>query len=380
MILRRTRTAAALVLAVSTAALVAAPAIAPAATGSGASFGPDVVTRTLHMSLLDSTPGVSPTTMNVHWAGVDRYRSVSVTKDVQSLTFTDDILGSVAVYGSGLPRRLTDVSRHTGLDSIAPDGYDQLTADWLGWGQPLLVRERSGQHVLVSVRSGGRTVLRGRIRLASNECAGERAGVRTVDFDPRTLVPLRVRETRHGMVTRDVAATLGIRAAGAFRPLHVVNTVNRVRDGFVRSTPARAAAALPFPVSMPTALPDGYALDHSGYAARGNAIGPEASFPRSRGLFAARFSRGIEPLELTIRGATGTLAKDWDENDPFGGECAAETTSTAMVGATPAQFAYGEFGSARLWWRAGTTLYTLSGALSKAQLVAVANSLAPVGA
>jgi len=133
-------------------------------------------------------------------------------------------------------------------------------------------------------------------------------------------------------------------------------------------------------VSMPTALPAGFRFDFSGTAARGQMVGPEASFERSTGLFAARWSRGIEPLELTIRKARGTLTRDWDQSSPFGVECGASDDSSVMVGTRPGNYSVGEFGSANLWWRTGTTLYTLSGPFSSAQLINIATSLQPVSA
>jgi hypothetical protein len=92
----------------------------------------------------------------------------------------------------------------------------------------------------------------------------------------------------------------------------------------------------------------------------------------------ARWTLGLEGIDFTSRPARSTLIRDWDESDPFGGECATAATSTIAVGTATAHYAQGEYGNPRLWWRDGTTLYTLSGPFGAEQLATIARSLTPM--
>jgi hypothetical protein len=312
------------------------------------------------------------TTASLRWKGAERFRDVYTTAGE---TFTIDFDHGTSVFGGGLPTRLSGAAIVRRIDTVSPDGVDPLSSFRLVDAWPLLARERAGEHALAAMTVGGRAVLRGTVRLAANDCSGERKGVRTVDLDPATLVPLRVRDVRGGKVVHDLAWTIKRDGAAPLRALHFVDRTDTSDDGFTRRTPAQAAALMALPVAMPTSLPSGMAFAYAGTQPRGGRLGPEASFPKSHGLFAARFSRGIEPLELTIRGAAGTLATDWDESDPYAGECQAMRITKVAVGTATAQYGLPERGMPHLWWRVGGVLYTLSGPYSSAQLVSIANSL-----
>lgn len=365
------------ILAVAASAGTAIGAVAP-----GPAFGPARVVAEYHVSELRRSPTVGSTiTRSLHWRGPNRIRMHErIRSEFVAQSFVTDLAGPVMVLGNGTADGVRLPTRFTGVAPVAPDGLPLPWGDPMAPAWPLVVRMRSGEQVLREVRSAGRTVLRGTTDLAANDCAGYPAGTMTVDLDPRTLLPVRTIE-RRGSRVEWISTWRTLRPrAGDFGRLRLLDRGAVQRDGYVRRSPATVAATTPLDVALPAALPDGFRLSASGSATLGAALGPEASFPRSRGVFFARWSRGIEQLELTIRPARATLASDWDQSDPFGAECGAATERTVAVGPSTARFALGETGAARLWWRDGSTLYTLAGPFAAEQLAAIADSLRSVTA
>lgn len=360
-----------LVLAMAIMLAVALPGGTRAAATSGPEYGPSVVLQHLHLVKRDT--GVTTT---FHWRRSDgRVRQLQLIDldPVDERVVIDQQRDMI--IGNGLPSAVRDVNVIRNSTTVAPDGYDPLDVDVMSVAWPLIARVRAGGAPLVF---GGAGLRKATTKLAANECAGLRAGTRTVYLDTKTFVPVRVIDRRGGTIDRDTRFAKRSGRATDFAPLKIVGKRRTYDEGYVRRTPVAASKLLAFRVSMPTALPTGFVLDHTGSAKTGNTVGPEASFPRSNGLFFAKWRRGLESIDFTIRGAKGTLAKDWDESDPFGGECSAATTSTIQVGSVTAKYAVGEEFAPRLWWRTGSTLYTLSGPFSKQQLATVAASLTPV--
>jgi hypothetical protein len=358
----------------ATTTLATFTATAPAATGSGPDFAPSVHVRQLSLQLTE--PG---TALTVHWRGQDRYRVLRWydVDPVDDRSFTDVYANSVR-DATGLPAAGRNAQLARNVATVAPDGWSWLDADVMGYAWPLVSRVRSGGRLLHAT-SGGRRVLRGTIRLAANECAALERGVRTVDLDPATLVPRRVVDRRGGEVERDLRILPRRVRAADTAPGRTIGRVAVRDDRFVRrASAADVAADVAWPISMPASVPAGFVLAHVGHGARGGRLGPEGYMPQSRGVFFAKWTHGLEAIDFTIRPAHGTLVDDWDDNDPFGGECSFAATSEVAVGSATAKYAVGEFGSPRLWWRDGTTLYTLSGPFSAEQLATIARSLAPV--
>lgn len=362
-----------LTLALATVLAVGLPASTRAATGTGPTFMPSSVLTHLHVVRRET--GVSTT---VHWRISDgrvREQQVIDLDPVDEHVVIDQ--HRHFLLGNGFPRRVTDVTVTKNVATVAPDGYDLLDADVMNYAWPTIARVRAGAAKLTF---GGRGLLKASYRLGANECAGLKAGTRTIFLDAATLVPVRVTDRRGGVVDRDLRFARRGGRASDFAKLTVAGRRQlMVDEGFTRRTAAAAAAKLDVPISVPSALPDGFKLAYSGSASAGRAIGPEASFPRSKGVFFAKWRRGLESIDFTIRGATSTLARDWDESDPFGAECETTlSTSTETVGTSTAHYAVGEDRAPRLWWRSGTTLYTLSGPFAADQLVAIAASLRSV--
>jgi hypothetical protein len=247
----------------------------------------------------------------------------------------------------------------------------------------LLARVRAGTATLRPARAGRRAALRGTVRLAANDCAGLRGGVRTIDLDRATLLPLRIRTRRAG--ARAQTGTLIPRAinpaisSAAFRPAGPLAAGDpRLDEGFRRVPPAAAAARLPYVPELPaaTTLPGGFRLAVSGWAPRTQTTGAEGSIPAGRALFQAVYARGWERVEVTQRASGG---RDWPA-DPFGVECGRLTSRQVTVGGVPARFGIGPEISPHLVWRDGAVLHTVSGPFPAATLVRIAESLTPVTA
>ncbi len=354
--------------------LAGTTATALSATGTGPDFAPDVRPAQLHLTRTER--GMSTV---IHWKGPNRYRSIQrVDLDPVDDIYTSDVVGSTWLSGRGYPRGLRNVSVARNVAQVTPDGWTQLDADLMMWAWPFIARVRSGGAPLTPVTVGGRTLLRGTQPLAANECAGFAAGTRTIHLDPRTLVPVRILDRRGRSIDFNSTITTRRAQASDFAALTVIGRRELRDERFTRQTLAQANATATWPIAMPTALPAGFTLATLGTAPTGSYLGPEGSFPRSRGVFFAKWTYGLESIDLTIRPARSTLTRDWDESDPFGGECATAATSEVMVGSITAKYAQGEYGSPRLWWRDGTTLYTLSGPFSAEQLATVARSLVTV--
>ena len=261
--------------------------------------------------------------------------------------------------------------------AAGPDGFTAL--DLVDPSvETLLAQARAGATTLQQGRIGARATLRGSVRLGPNDCAGERGGVRTIDLDAATLLPLRITTRRSGARTT-VVRLGGLRldpalGAGAFRPLRPSGSVFRDDQGFRRVGAAVAARDLPYVPELPSAVPAGFRLAVSGWAPRSAITGPEGSIPARPKLFAAVYARGAERIELTQRASGG---RDWPE-DPFAGECRPQTATTVTVDGIAATAAYGPETVPHLYWRDGAVLFTVSGPFPAEDLAAVAASLGPV--
>ncbi|MCW2971840.1 MAG: hypothetical protein JWN72_113 [Thermoleophilia bacterium] len=376
---RRMFTSRATLTALTTGLLAAAIALgAPSsglgATGTGATFGPSVVTTELHG--VRTTVG---TRTVLHWTAAGRTREVT-TYDIDPVDdhSVTDVNGSTSVFGGGFVTRLQEpiITRHAA--DVEPDSGTMLDYDLMGYAWPLIAGVRGGTRTLTTVRSGGRTYLKGTLKLASNECAALGSGSRTVLLHPTTLVPMRVTDMRGAELDMDLRFAPRARRAGDFAPLKVVGTRDVSDAGFIRASLKVADARVAFAAKVPTALPTGFTLDHAGYARAGRHLGPEGYFPRGGNLFYAQWRHGLEAVDYTTRAARGTLAAEWDRSDPFGTECGAASTTEIEVGTATGHYAVGEQGNPRLWWRTGGQLFTVSGPFSAAQLRTIAESVRPL--
>jgi hypothetical protein len=276
-----------------------------------------------------------------------------------------DFLGAAA----GLPAR---VVRNT--YAARPDRFSEL---WSRLQDPVdivLARARGQTLKLTATSVAGRPALRASIALPPNECAGYAPGTETVWLARGTLLPLQIKG-RGAMTSISYRAVNTPIPPALFAPPALGARPQRLNQGFIRTTPARADAKVSFAAQLPTDLPTGFRLAVSGWAPRSARTGPEASNPRYAQLFAAVYRRGWEHIDVTQRlaGKTGWI------NDPFAFECGSEQASNVDVDGAKATYASGAEIVPHLYWRSGRLLYTVSGPFPAATLAAVARSLEPVG-
>jgi hypothetical protein len=275
-------------------------------------------------------------------------------------------------YGPGSPG-----SRLRRQYPARPEAFSSLEQILLG-RDFVLARARAGRGGLVEATLDGRPMLRARVRLAPNDCAALGRGMLELWLDPATLLPVRVSETRGGAVRyvhrlayTDLDATL---PPSRFAPIPLGRRPFRDDLGFRRVPPDQAATHLDYVPELPAVVPDGFTLATTGWAPRSGITGPEGSNPPYDDLFAAVYRRGTEHVDVTQRLGTG---EDWP-SDPFGGECLFEFVEQVRIGDVSGVYATAPQVPPHLYWRRGRVLHTLSGPFPRAELVAIAESLAPV--
>jgi len=259
-----------------------------------------------------------------------------------------------------------------------PDGYSELHR-FRSVVEFVLAQARAGTRRLTETALAGRPALRTAAPLRANKCGGLRAGRATIWLDRDTLLPLRLVEERPGQPAHvwtyrysELNAKL---RQSLFAPPDTGEDPFRRDSAFVRTAPGHAAGPLSYVPSLPTVLPPGFALAVSGWARTSGITGPEGSNSPSRELFAAVYRRGWETIELTERLAA---PQPW-LSDPFGAECAFEYVEKAKVGSATATYGLAPEIVPHPYWRKGRLLYTVSGPFPKADLVAIAASLTPLG-
>jgi hypothetical protein len=283
-------------------------------------------------------------------------------------------LGAVTVYGA-TPGYPGSIVKRT--FAAQPDGYSE--ADVLRTiADHVLGEARGGRLELRRDRAGGRPAWKARFALAANECAGAPKGTGELWLDRETLLPLRYVERRQGReaaVWRYAYRDVGADLPGALFARPKLGDKPLVRDlGFVRRAPARPAGSLSYVPLLPSLVPEGFELAVSGSAPLSGRTGPEASNPRYRDLFAAVYRRGFERIEITQRAAR---SGGWP-SDPFGAECQRLREEQVTVRGADAVFATAPGATPHLYWRKGKLLFTVSGPFPKDDLVAIAESLAPL--
>ncbi len=364
------------------ATAIAAPLAQAAVVPTGLDFRPSVELDQ-GSAVVSYRQDSLPRDMLVQWRGTNRVRSIDPWHVGAGMTVNiADFNSGTTTYGTGRVGALADGLTVRNAFSVAPDGTGDLQILLLDESWPLITRQRSGEHVFKRVtRSDGRTVLRASMPIAAVDCAGIRKGVRTVELDPATFMPLQSTNVRGGKLYRRIAIRRMSRASGAMPPFTFAGRHSSRSDGFVARTPvAIAAMGVRYIVMMPAALPDGFSLVRTGFAKKGGVFGPEGSLNGSANVFAAQWRRGLETLDFTTRTGASVLQSSWDDSEPFGYECGTSSKSDATVSGHPAHFSLGEYGGGRLWWRDGATMYTLTAPLPKDELERVAESLAPVSA
>ncbi len=218
----------------------------------------------------------------------------------------------------------------------------------------------------------------------TESCSGEGKGTDAVWIDQSTNLPVRVLRTRgtntnqrdfsYSSLNEDIED-----AAFAFPGPegHPVDTIDDSR--FRRRRLLRPNSVVRFTPRYPTWLPHGYELSIAGYARKSGYVGAsEAEIPRMKGFVAARWNRGIERIDLTMRKSPSqAVTVQWLQRSPFSMPCSnvVKVRKIGFSGEGRGKLAISDNWMPVMWWHQNGVLYTLTGSVSPGELVKVAKSL-----
>lgn len=220
-------------------------------------------------------------------------------------------------------------------------------------------------------------------------------------IDQGTLLPVRIVESRHGVTIREVTVTGLVVDEPAGRELFdldfpagvvPVRTEGDFRRVALRDVPAEVS----YVPLVPARLPDGYELAEVAVADRTQSTGVEGLNPRSLEVVSLAYRRGFDRVLVTTRlravpgavplpGCRECLAgTPW--SDPMAsGEGIVDrpepvTLTQGALAGVPAQLLISAQGTApHLWALTETLVVTVSGDLTRTELLDVAGSLAATG-
>jgi hypothetical protein len=202
-----------------------------------------------------------------------------------------------------------------------------------------------------------------------------------VTVDQASGMPVRVLETKDGRFLRELRIeNLEVNAdipPGTFKLDFPPDAeVSRVDEGFQRARLADVEEIVGYAPLTPTWLPDGYELAEVAVAPTGQPTGTEGGNPVSRNVVSLSYRRGLDQVLVTTRSAEGG---PW--SDPLAtGEGFVDTPErvrleSGVLASRDADLVLAPRGIPHLWAQTDDLIVTVSGALGRAELVRVAESL-----
>ena len=205
------------------------------------------------------------------------------------------------------------------------------------------------------------------------DSAGELAYDRIeATIDRETAFPVRIVESRDGLAIREITVeglTAGTPAARAEFDLTVPHgvTVTRTDEGF------RRVATPPDGALVPSAVPEGFVLAEVAVAERGSHTGVEGHNPESREVVSLLYRRGFDTLLVTTRLRT---SGEWTDPMASGEGVPDEPEPVALAGMRAEYVANARGTAPHVWALTDTLVVTVSGDLTREELIDVAESLA----
>jgi hypothetical protein len=202
-----------------------------------------------------------------------------------------------------------------------------------------------------------------------------------ITVDQESGMPVRVVERKAGAVIRelrieDLAVNVKL-APGAFEHAFPAGAeVARMDEGFERVGLDKVGGIVGYQPLVPHWLPDGYKLAEVAVARKSGPTGAEGGNPASRSVVSLSYRRGFDQVLVTTRIAAGG---PW--SDPLAtGEGYVDRPERVVLEAgalagRPAELLLEPRGIPHLWTRSDALVVTVSGALGKAELLRVAESL-----
>lgn len=199
--------------------------------------------------------------------------------------------------------------------------------------------------------------------------------------DRETGLPVRVVESKSGTLLRELRieqlAVDRTLPADTFRLTFPAGAeVMRSDDGFRRLPLGDLAAAAGYAPLVPKQVPEAYSLAEAAFAAEAASVGAGAGNVPSRRVVSLAYRRGLDRFVVTTR-----LAGDAQWSDPLAsGEGVVDHPEPVQLGGgalrgTEAKVVLSPHGVPHLWAVANGLVVTVSGDLSREELVSVADSL-----
>jgi outer membrane lipoprotein-sorting protein len=201
-------------------------------------------------------------------------------------------------------------------------------------------------------------------------------------IDQATALPVRIVESRRGETVREltveglVTDTPVTRAEFDLTPPPGAQ-VSRTDGGFRRVALSAVRGTVGYDPLVPQRLPGGFALAEVAVAEQGGHTGPEGLNPESERVVSLAYRRGFERILVTTR-----LRTPGEWRDPMSaGEGITDapepvTLSGALSGAKAELVATAQGTAPHVWALTDTLVVTVSGDLSRDELLDVAGSLA----
>jgi hypothetical protein len=288
----------------------------------------------------------------------------------------------------------------TGLASGSPDaGPDDLLLQRALAGIVPALRA-AGDRRIESTRYAGRPAWRLRSAVPINKLAGPGGSGDRLDIvvDRATGFPLRVRETLRGRLVEERRIVDlrvdGPAPASAFRlAVPRGHPAQRIDYRYRRVTLRRGAAIAGYAPLEPALLPRGYRRAETSVSRKAGTSGNEGANPVSRGVVATAYRRGLDlVLVTTRRRGEGTPPCPWSGagtgpcwEDPIGageGNRVVEQPlrlTTGALAASRARLILAPRAIPHVWALTSDLVVTISGDLSRAELIRAAASLKTIG-
>jgi hypothetical protein len=287
-------------------------------------------------------------------------------------TGTEVIVGDPMLDGKPYLRR--------GLAPAAPDAHPSEELLQRGLAAVVRALRESGGGSVRQIRSGGRPAWLLRTRVPVNKL-GFSADMLEVVVDRASGLPLRARETYKGRLVSDLQLSrLRADAAPPFAAPRLGSgpaglTTN---DGFRRVPADAVQAAAGYAPLVPGWVPDGFARAETVVAPDAQPTGMEGMNPRSRDVVSAVWRRGLDRLVVTTR-RVGSSPRSWEDplSPPEGYLAKPQRVrlgSGALAG-VPADVLVDPRATPHVWARTPQLVVTVSGDLTRAELLRVAESL-----
>jgi hypothetical protein len=202
-----------------------------------------------------------------------------------------------------------------------------------------------------------------------------------ITVDQESGMPVRVIERKGGAVIRELRIEdLGVNvklAPGSFEhPFPAGAEVARMDEGFERVGLDKVEGIVGYQPLVPSWLPDGYKLAEVAVARRSAPTGAEGGNPASRSVVSLSYRRGLDQVLVTTRSAAGG---QW--SDPLAtGEGFLDRPERLVLEAGalarhPAELLLDPRGIPHLWTQTDALVVTVGGALGRAELLRVTESL-----